>query len=86
MQQKNIENLLMIEQNIVIPYCPALIPPCLLQHLLSLPFSMADVFQFLDTVLCEILIVTSDHSCHCIKNHFYNNFNLQYFASAIIES
>ena len=49
----------------------------------------------------KILNVTSDHSCHkyflflvwkwleittCIKNRVYNNFNLCYFMSSIIES
>ena len=46
---------------------------CLLPLVLPSPFSTADVFQFLDKVLCEILNVTSDHSCHCIKNRVYNN-------------
>ena len=32
-------------------------------------FSMADVFQLLDTVLSKILNITSDHLCHCIKSH-----------------
>ena len=40
---------------------------------ISIPFSTTDVFQFLDTLLCKILNVTSDHSCCCIKNHVYNN-------------
>ena len=63
-QHKTIENSQFIEQNIVISFCPSL---CLLRLVLPLPFSTADVLQFLDTVLCEILNVTSDHSCHCKK-------------------
>ena len=43
------------------------------------------MFFSLDTVLCEMLNVTSDHSCCCIKNHVYNNFNLCCFVSSIIE-
>ena len=74
-QHKNIENLLFIEQNIVISFCLSL---CLLRLVLPLPFSTADVFQFLDTVLCKILNITSDHLCCCIKNWAYNNFNLCY--------
>ena len=82
-QHKNIENLLFIEQNIVISFCPSL---CLLRLVLPLPFSTADVFQFLDTVLCKILNITSDHLCCCIKNQAYNNFNFCYFVSSIKES
>ena len=78
-QYKNIENLQFIEQNIVIFFC-------LLRLLLPSPFSIADVFQFLDTVLSEILNVTSDHSCRCMKSHAYNTFNLRYFVSSIRES
>ena len=82
-QHKNIKNLLFIEQNIVISFCPSL---CLLRLVLPLPFSTADVFQFLDTVLCKILNITSDHLCCCIKNQAYNNFNFCYFVSSIKES
>ena len=64
-QHKNIENLLFIEQNIVISFCLSL---CLLRLVLPLPFSTADVFQFLDTVLCKILNITSEHFCHYTKN------------------
>ena len=78
-QHKNIKNLQFIEQNIVIFFC-------LLQLLLPSPFSTADVFQFLDTVLSKILNVTSHHLCHCIKSHAYNTFNLRYFVSLIRES
>ena len=67
-QHKNIENLLFIEQNIVISFCPSL---CLLRLVLSPPFSTANIFQFLDTVLCEILKVTSEHSCRCIKKTMF---------------
>ena len=56
---------------------------CLLRLVLPSPFSTADVFQFLDTVLYEILNVTSDHSCRCIKNRVYNTFSLRYFVSSI---
>ena len=52
--------------------------------MLPSPFSTADAFQFLDTVPFEILNVTSDNSCRCIKNPVYNNFNLRYFVSLII--
>ena len=52
----------------------------------SFAFLNADVFQFLDTVLWEILNVVTDHSSRCIKNRVYNNFNLRYFVSSIIES
>ena len=72
-QHKNIKNLQFTEQNIVISFCPSL---CLLWLVLLPPFSMVDVIRFLDTVRCEILNNTSDHLCHCIKNHVYNNFNL----------
>ena len=82
-QLKNIENLLIIEQDILISFCSSL---CLLRHVLSLPFSTADIFHFLDTVLCEILNVTSDHSFRCIKKHVCNNYNLRYFVSLIIDS
>ena len=82
-QHKNIKNLLFIEQNIVISFSPSL---CLLRLVLPLPFSTADVFQFLDTVLCKILNITSDHLCCCIKNQAYNNFNFCYFVSSIKES
>ena len=82
-QHKNIENLQFSEQNIVIFFCPSL---CLLRLVLLSTFSTADVFQFLGTVLCEILNVTSNHSCRCIKSCIYNNFNLCYFVSSSIES
>ena len=62
---KIIENLQFIEQNIIY-FCPSL---CLLQLVLLSPFSTADVFQFLNTILCKILNITSDHLCNCIKNH-----------------
>ena len=52
---------------------------CLLQLVLHSSFSAEDVFQFLYTVLCEILNVTSDHSCRCMKNCVYNTFNLRFF-------
>ena len=82
-QHKNIENLQFIEQNIVISFCFSL---CLLWLVLPSPFSTADISQFLNTILCEVLNVSSDLSCRCIKNHVYNNFNLHYFVSSIIES
>ena len=50
-QHKNFENFQFIEQNIM-SFCPSL---CLLRLMLPLPFSMADIFQFLDTVLSTIL-------------------------------
>ena len=80
-QHKNIEILLFIEQNIIISFCPSL---CLLYRVPALPFSVADVFQVLDTVLSKILNVTSDNLCCCIKNRVFNNFNLRYFVSSII--
>ena len=79
---KQHKNLQFIEQNIFISFCPSL---CLLRHVLPSPFSTADIFQFLDTVLCKILNITSDHFCYCIKSHVYNNFNLRHFAFSIIE-
>ena len=82
-QHKNIKNLQFMKQNIVISFCPSLF---LLWLLLPLPFSMADIFQFLDTVFCKMLNITSDHLCHYIKNCVYNNFNFCYFVSWIIES
>ena len=36
----------------------------------SLVFLTADAFQFLDTAHCEMLNITSDHSCRCIKTAF----------------
>ena len=66
-QHRNIEKLLFIEQNVVITFCPSL---CLLRLVLLSLFSRVDVFQFLDTVLCEILNVTSDHMCGCKKTVF----------------
>ena len=66
-QHRNIEKLLFIEQNVVITFCPSL---CLLRLVLLSLFSRADVFQFLDTVLCEMLNVTSDHMCGCKKTVF----------------
>ena len=50
-QHKSIENLQFNEKNIVIFFWPSL---CLLRLVLSSRFSMADVFKFLDRVLCEI--------------------------------
>ena len=79
-QHKNINNLLFTEQNVVMSFCPSL---CLLWLVLTSPFSTADVFQFLDLVLCEILNITNDHSCHCTKNRVCNNFTLRYFVSSI---
>ena len=78
-QHKNIKNLQFIEQNIVIFFC-------LLQLLLPSPFSTADVFQFLDTVLSEILNVTIDHLCRFMKNRVCSTFNLRYFVFWIRES
>ena len=75
-QHKNIKNLQFIEQNIVIFFC-------LLRLWLPSPFSTADVFQFLDTVLSEIFNVKSDHSCRCIKRRAYNTFNLRYFVEKV---
>ena len=66
-QHRNIEKLLFIEQNVVITFCPSL---CLLRLVLLSLFSRVDVFQFLDTVLCEILNVASDHMCGCKKTVF----------------
>ena len=80
-QHKNIQILLFIEQNLIISFCPAL---CLLHRVPALPFSMADVFQVLYTVLSKILNVTSDHLCCCIKNCVFDNFNLHYFVSSVI--
>ena len=59
---------------------------CLLRLVLPPPFSTADVFQFLDTVLCETLNVTSYQSWRCIKNRVYKNYNLRYFVYSITES
>ena len=60
---KIIENLQFIEQNIIY-FCPSL---CLLQLVLPSSFSTADVFQFLNTILCKILNISSNHLCNCIK-------------------
>ena len=59
---------------------------CLLWFVLPSPFSTADVFQSLDTALCEISNVSSDHSCRCIKTRVYNKSNLRYFVSSITEN
>ena len=64
-------------------FCPSL---CLLWFVLPSPFSTADVFQSLDTALCEISNVSSDHSCRCIKTRVYNKNNLRYFVSSITEN
>ena len=74
-QHKNIENLLSIEQSIAVSFCPFL---CLLRLVLPSPFSTTDDFQFLDSTL-QNLSVTNDHSCRCIKNPVYNNFNSRLF-------
>ena len=50
---------------------------CLLQLVLPLPFSVAEVFQFLYTVLCKILNITSDYLCCCIRNHVYGWFHVK---------
>ena len=64
------ENLQFIEQYfIVVSFCSSL---SLLGLVLPLPFSTADVSQFLDTVLCKILDITSDHSCRCKKKSIFN--------------
>ena len=79
-QHKNIDKLQCVEQNIVIFFCRCL---CLLQLVFPSPFSTADVFQFLDAVLCKFWDVTSDHSCRCMKNFVHNNFNLHLFLFSI---
>ena len=66
-QQKNIENLLFIEHNIVIFFCPTLF----MAICASFAFLTADAFQFLDAALSKILNVTSDSSYCCIKNRVY---------------
>ena len=48
------------EQNIVISFCP---PLCLLQLVLPSPFSMADIFQLLETVLCKIETLKTLEQC-----------------------
>ena len=50
-QHKNIENSQISEQNVVISLCPSL---CLLWLAFPSPSSVAEFFQFLDTVLCRI--------------------------------
>ena len=75
--------LLFIKQNIVISCCRSL---CLLRLVLLSSFSMADIFQFFDTLLCDVLNVTSYHLCRSMKNCVYNNFNLRYLVSSVIES
>ena len=65
-QHKNIEKwkLQFNEQNIVISFCPSL---CLLRAYAS-SVQLQMFFQFLDTVLCNILNVASDYLCSCIKS------------------
>ena len=80
-QHKNIENLLFIKQNIVISCCRSL---CLLRLVLPSSFWTADIFQFLDTVLCDILNVTSYHLWRSMKSCVYNNFKVYSNLSQVI--
>ena len=82
-KHKNVERLRFIKQNIIFF--------CFLWHLCLFRLSQQQILFIswtlsLSWVLSKILNVISEHSCRCIKNRFYNTFNLCYFVSSSTES